>query len=76
MAAPSSINLQGTQTYQSSPMAFAVNTISPVVEQVQTANVETEEERMNRKWLDLLNYQMYFCLGIIAHVTGRIEMCQ
>ena len=70
MAAPSSISSQGTQTYQSSPMAFAVNTVSPVVEQVQTANVETEEEKMDRKWLDLLNYQMNFCLGVIAHATA------
>jgi len=46
MAAPTSISSQGTQTYQRSPMAFAVNTVSPVAEEVQTANVETEEEKM------------------------------
>ena len=69
MAAPTSISSQGTQTYQSSPMAFTVNTVSPVAEQVQTANVETEEEKMDRKWLDLLNHQMNFCLGLIAHAT-------
>ena len=60
---------QGPQTYQSSPMAFAVNAVSPVAEQVQTANVETEEEKMDRKWLDLLNHQMNFCPGLIAHAT-------
>ena len=38
-------------------MAFVVNTISPVVEQVQTANVETEEEKMDWMWLDLLMWQ-------------------
>lgn len=69
MAAQTSISSQGTQTYQSSPMAFAVNTVSPVAEQVQTANVETEEEKMDRKWLDLLNHQLNFCLGLIAHAT-------
>jgi len=44
-----SISSQSTQTYQSSPMASTVNTVSPVAEQVQTANVETEEEKMDRK---------------------------
>ena len=67
MAAPTSISSQGTQTYQSSPMAFAVNTVSPVVELV--SNVETEEEKMDRKCLDLLNHQMNFCLGLITHAT-------
>jgi len=50
-------------------MAFTVNTVSPVAEQVQTANVETEEEKIDRKWLDLLNHQMNFCLGLVAHAT-------
>jgi len=50
-------------------MEFAVNTVSPVVEQVQTANVETEEKKMDRKWLDLLSHQMNFCLGLIAHAA-------
>ncbi|KAL9977091.1 hypothetical protein ACROYT_G014460 [Oculina patagonica] len=68
MAAPVTISSQVTQTLQSSPMAFAVNTVSPV-EQVQTANVETEEEKLERKWLDLLNHQMNFSLGLIAHAT-------
>lgn len=68
MAAQTTINSQATQTYQSTPMAFVVNTVPPV-EQVQTANVETEEEKMDRKWLDLLNHQMNFCLGLIAHAT-------
>lgn len=48
MAAQTTINSQATQTYQSTPMAFVVNTVPPV-EQVQTANVETEEEKMDRK---------------------------
>ena len=56
MAAHASISSQGTQTYQSSPMAFAVDTVSPIAEQVQTVNVETEEEKMDRKWLDLPNH--------------------
>ena len=56
MAAHASISSQGTQTYQGSPMAFAVNTVSPIAEQVQTINVETEEENMDRKLLDLLNH--------------------
>ena len=60
---------QGPQTYQSSPMAFAVNAVSPVAEQVQTANVETEVEKMDRKSLDLLNHQMNFCPRLIAHAT-------
>ena len=68
MAAQATINSQATQTYQSTPMAFVVNTVPPV-EQVQTANVEAEEEKMDRKWLDLLNHQMNFCLGLIAHAT-------
>ena len=68
MAAQTTINSQATQTYQSTPMAFVVNTVPPV-EQVQTVNVETEEEKMDRKWLDLLNHQMNFCLGLIAHAT-------
>ena len=69
MAAQTTINSQATQTYQSTPMAFVVNTVPPV-EQVQTVNVETEEEKMDRKWLDLLNHQMNFCLGLIAHATS------
>lgn len=68
MAAQATINSQATQTYQSTPMAFEVNTV-PSVEKVQTANVETEEEKMDQKWLDLLNHQMNFCLGLIAHAT-------
>ena len=56
MAAHASVSSQGTQTYQSSPMAFAVDTVSPIAEQVQTVNVGTEEEKMDRKWLDLLNH--------------------
>ena len=47
MTAPASISSHGAQTYQSSPMAFAVNTVSPVAEQVQTANVENLEEKMD-----------------------------
>ena len=66
MTAQATINSQATQTYQSTPMAFVVNTVPPV-EKVQTENVETEEEKMDRKWLDLLNHQMNFCLGLIAH---------
>ena len=57
MAAQTTIHSQATQTYQSTPMAFVVNTVPPV-EQVQTANVETEEEKMDQKWLDLLNHQL------------------
>lgn len=68
MAAQTTINAQATQTYQSTPMAFVVNTVPPV-EQVQIANVETEEEKMDRKWLDFLNHQMNFCLGLIARAT-------
>ena len=68
MAAQATINSHATQTYQSTPMAFEVNTVPPV-EKVQTANVETEEEKMDQKWLDLLNHQMNFCLGLIAHAT-------
>ena len=68
MAALATISSQGTQTYQSTPMAFAVDTVSPVQE-VQSVDVETEEEKMDRKWLDLLNHQMNFCLGLIAHAT-------
>ena len=49
-------------------MAFVVNTVPPV-EQAQTANVGTEEEKMDQKWLDLLNHQINFCLGLIAHAT-------
>ena len=49
-------------------MVLVVNTVPPV-EQAQTANVGTEEEKMDQKWLDLLNHQMNFCLGLIAHDT-------
>ena len=68
MTAQATINSQATQTYQSTPKMFVVNTVPPV-EKVQTENVETEEEKMDRKWLDLLNHQMNFCLGLIAHAT-------
>ena len=47
-------------------MALAVDTVSPRQE-VQTADVETAEEKLERKWLDLLNRQMNFCLGLTAH---------
>ena len=43
--------------------------VSPV-EKIQTENIETEEEKMDRKWLDLLNHQLNFCLGLIAHATS------
>lgn len=46
MAAPATINSQATQMYQSTPMVFVVNTVPPE-EQVQTTNVETEEEKMD-----------------------------
>ena len=68
MAALATISSQGTQTYQSTPMAFAVDIVFPVQE-VQSVDVETEEEKMDRKWLDLLNHQMDFCLGLITHAT-------
>ena len=71
MDALATISSQATQTYQSAPMALAVDTISPRQE-VQTADVETAEEKLDRKWLDLLNRQMNFCLGLIAHaITSR-----
>lgn len=75
MAAFTTVSSQGTQTYQSTPMAFAVDHVSPLQE-VQTlypkdlADLETEEEKMDQKWLDLLNHQMNFCLGLIAHATS------
>ena len=50
MAAPASISSQGTQTYQSSPMAFAVNTVSPVAEQVQTARQMLKLKK--KRWIE------------------------
>ena len=60
---------QGTPSTKVHPWRLQLTPVSPVPEQVQTANVETEEEKMDRKWLDLLNHQMDFCLGLITHAT-------
>ena len=27
------------------------------------------DKKVDKKWLDLLNHQMNFCLGLIAHAT-------
>ena len=37
--------------------------------QPHTEDVETKEEKIDKKWLDLLNHQMNFCLGLITHAT-------
>lgn len=53
MAAFTTVSSQGTQTYQSTPMAFAVDHVSPLQE-VQTlypkdlADLETEE---GKRWI-------------------------
>ena len=66
---------QGPQTYQSSPMAFAVNAVSPVAEQVQTANVETEEEKDGSKVVRFTEPSNEFLSGS-NRPCYHIKMCQ
>ena len=69
VTAQATINSQATQTYQSIPMAFVVKTVQPE-DQVKTVNVKPEEKKMDWKWLGLLNHQINFSLGLIAHATS------
>lgn len=56
---------QGTQTFFSTPMANPVD-FTAKMEQKQT--LQTEEEKMDALWLNLLNAQTNYCLGLMAHV--------
>ena len=50
-------------------MGFVVKTVPPE-DQVKTVNVKPEEKKMDWKWLGLLNHQINFSLGLIAHATS------
>ena len=55
---------QSTQAFFSAPMAYEVD---------YTNNLpRTEEKKMDTMWLNLLNAQANYCLGLLAHVQTSI----